>query len=44
MSLQELIDARYLMEIETEYKGKKSKILNANWTRIEEDKIWEGTA
>lgn len=43
-SLQELINRRYLMEIETEYQGKKSKILNVDWSRVEEDKIWEGTA
>ena len=44
-SLQELIDRRYLSEVETEYQGKRSKILSVDWNRLQEDGIWEeGTA
>ena len=44
ISLQELIDRRYLYEIETEYHGKKSKILDVDWNRVRKDGVWKETA
>ena len=39
-ALDDLMNNKYLFEEEQRYKGKRPKILKANWRRLEQDGLW----
>ena len=41
MALDELMNNKYLLEEEKQYRGKKPKVLRVNWKRLENDGLWK---
>ena len=40
-ALNDLMNNKYLNMTEKSYKGKRPKILEANWDRLREDGLWD---